>query len=552
MITAQVEKIDSKNEAMIITARISSSRALSSYGKIILKGRRNLTEFTSDNICLEVAKEKTNKNLVYLVKGSLDYSSLNNGELLPEDIYDLYLIVDNGSYTELRLGNPTFNGRYLKKDGSYSKHSEVMLLNAYYTFKKSNLSIEVVRYPASIYRYYKWVIRLSFLIRIWLYPKNIWIVGEQPYKAQDTGVSFFKYVRDKYPSKNIFYIMDIESAEYEKVKELGNIISYKSRKHILYVIGARRIISSHHPEYLYPNKTEKFKRKVKGTKIFLQHGVMGTKNMSSNYGKKAYNFNIDEFLVSSDLEKGIVVNDLGYDSRQVHITGLSRFDTLLNKKKNNIKRQILIIPTWRDWITTSVNFTDSEYFQEYKNLLESKELHELAIKYEFDIVFCLHPNMQLYSHHFIAQPSVRVISLGEVNVQDLIKESALMVTDYSSVGFDFSFLNKPVIYYQFDQGRFLGKKGSHLNLDRDLPGKICFTNQGVLELIEKYAKMDFGVEDEFVQRSRKFIKYKDTSSNRRIYNVVKNAKKSSYFSNNSLVFIIINKSLQKLRRKIRR
>ncbi|MEX6101942.1 CDP-glycerol glycerophosphotransferase family protein [Mammaliicoccus sciuri] len=35
----------------------------------------------------------------------------------------------------------------------------------------------------------------------------------------------------------------------------------------------------------------------------------------------------------------------------------------------------------------------------------------------------------------------------------LFKESKLMITDYSSVAFDFSFLEKPVIYYQFDRDR---------------------------------------------------------------------------------------------------
>ena len=55
-------------------------------------------------------------------------------------------------------------------------------------------------------------------------------------------------------------------------------------------------------------------------------------------------------------------------------------------------------------------------------------------------MFCLHPNMQPYSQRFSPMRLPGVIVQGEVDVQHLLKESAMLVTDYSSVGFDFSFL----------------------------------------------------------------------------------------------------------------
>ena len=47
-----------------------------------------------------------------------------------------------------------------------------------------------------------------------------------------------------------------------------------------------------------------------------------------------------------------------------------------------------------------------------------------------------------------------------------------MITDYSSVAFDFSFLNKPVIYYQFDRNEFLGKEASHIDIEKELPESL--------------------------------------------------------------------------------
>src|SRR5699024_1693830 len=116
---------------------------------------------------------------------------------------------------------------------------------------------------------------------------------------------------------------------------------------------------------------------------------------------------------------------------EVVVTGLSRFETLF-KKDIPLKRQVLIIPTWRDWITNNEIFEESEYFYRYKELLFDPRLKEISEKYGVEFVFCLHPNMQDYVDYFKEAP-VTIIRQGDRDVQDLIKESSIMLTDYSSV-----------------------------------------------------------------------------------------------------------------------
>ena len=43
----------------------------------------------------------------------------------------------------------------------------------------------------------------------------------------------------------------------------------------------------------------------------------------------------------------------------------------------------------------------------------------------------------------------------------IFAETDLMVTDYSSVAFDFAYLKKPVLYFQFDQADFFGGQYGH-------------------------------------------------------------------------------------------
>ncbi|MCZ4151693.1 CDP-glycerol glycerophosphotransferase, partial [Escherichia coli] len=176
-------------------------------------------------------------------------------------------------------------------------------------------------------------------------------------------------------------------------------------------------------------------------------------------------------MVSSEREKQYIVQDFQYSPQEVKVTGLARFDALLANDIAVNDNMLLIIPTWRDWLQNEEVFLESDYLKQWKSLLCSAELSALADTYGLEIVFCLHPNMMQFREHFAGTPA-RLIVQGEVDVQELIKTAAIMITDYSSVNFDFSFLHKPVHYYQFDRSRFLGRNGSHLDLDKELPGRI--------------------------------------------------------------------------------
>jgi len=524
----QIEKVKSKKNEIHLGGRIFSSHLKIESGKLLLKGRTTKKEMFAPVTFHDLREETRQKYGLnrYTYKSDLQLQNINNGKLLEEDIYDIFLVLKFSNSDEekiVRVGRPTFKTKLFTKQAVAFNNGEVTIVNPYYTFKQYNLSLEVFEFDHDTYSYMTKVLRWSWLLRRLNRKKDIWLVGERSYKAQDTGYHFFKFMRESHPDKNVYYVIDKNSPEYRNVEPLGNVLHFKSKDHIWNTLMATKIVSSHHADYLYPTRTPRFIKAVKATKIFLQHGVMGTKNMIANYGKKSRGFNTDVFLVSSDFEKDMIVNDFEYDPSDVFVTGLSRFDSLLNND-TEIKRQLLIIPTWRDWIGSNMDFTETEYFQRYHHLVHSDELHSLAKRYGFEIIFCLHPNMQMYTNYFKDAP-VRVISQGEVNVQTLLKESAMMITDYSSVAFDFSFLHKPIIYYQFDRSRFIGKRPSHLDLDNDLPGDIVYNQETLLEILTQYAENDFKMKSDNLIRSNKFLKYRDCHANERIYDVITSYKR---------------------------
>jgi CDP-glycerol glycerophosphotransferase len=522
----QIDHVSVKKGAMDISGKLFTRNSTILHSRIVLKGRNTSSEFTSP-ASVDWNEETRNKFGLnrYEYSATLDFNKVCAGEILKEDIYDIYLALklhDKMEEKLIRVGRPTFRSRYFIKETHFTAGETVSIINPYYTFKASNLSLEVYEYDRETFTYLAAKQKFAWYHRFMNRNKDVWLVGERPYKAQDTGFHFFKYMRENHPEKNVYYVIEKDSPERKNVEPYGNVINFKSKEHVWNSLIATKVISSHHPDYLYPVRTPRYKRIVKATKVFLQHGVMGTKNMVANYGKKAAGFDTDLFLVSSDFEKDMIVNDFGYHPKEVFVTGLSRFDQLL-KKDVAKKDQILIIPTWRDWINNEESFLESEYYERYRELVYHPELHAIAERNGMEVVFCLHPNMQTFTKYFTDAP-VKLINQGDVDVQRLLKESTLMITDYSSVGFDFSFLNKPIIYYQFDRNRFIGKRRSHLDLDNDLPGAIVRDADHLLDALRKYENQSFTMPAEFQERSRKFLKYNDLKSSERIYNVINTAE----------------------------
>src|SRR5699024_1487226 len=178
--------------------------------------------------------------------------------------------------------------------------------------------------------------------------------------------------------------------------------------------------------------------------------------------------------------------------------------------------QILIIPALRPWLQDPETFTESEYFERWSSFLSAEAITGLVEEHGCEVIFCLHPNMQQFTQHFV-RPGVTVVSQGEVDVQYLMKRSAVMITDYSSVAFDFAFLDKRVAYYQFDSRRFAQP---HVSAQEDLPGPTFVDEE---DLTAWLTDVLTGLDDdanEYRRRSHRFLTYRDRRANERTFDAI--------------------------------
>lgn len=350
---------------------------------------------------------------------------------------------------------------------------------------------------------------------------NIWLIGERFDTAQDNGIVFFNWLRAN-TSIDAYYVIDENALDYQNIKHNRKVLKFGSIEHFKIASKAKVLVSTHDFENILPYKPAKgFVGYEDTLKVFLQHGVLGRKSVE--YHKDYYEQPFDIFNVSSMSEKyDVVVNEMGYDKENVFISGLSRFDNLPIVNDNNRIKKILIMPTWRDWLNSDFAFENSEYLEKYLSLIKNKKLNQLIARNNVEINFYPHYRAQSYFKLFLMNNEIKVqyVELGEQTVQSLLIEHDLLITDYSSVSFDFTYMNKPVIFYHFDVERFF-RKGILRPIHETFLGEVIYDEKKLVDQICDYVVNDSFKKVELEKDS--IFRHIDKDNNERIYDsIVKN------------------------------
>lgn len=446
-------------------------------------------------------EERFNINLL-----DYDLVSLKGKE---KTVMDFYIVIVNNEDEIIRKEKIKYKYSDYKKDNyyDYTEMKDEMLNQHHFlitTTPFNNLKIE------------------SFSIPNYIHvpddtsqkDRNVWLVGERYNTAQDNGFALFKWLREN-TTIDAYYVIEKDAEDYVKIQDIPNVLTFGSEKHYEIAFKAKVLLGTHDLENILPYKPARGFFHYENTfRVFLQHGVLGRKNVE--YHKKYYDLPFHLFIVSSDAEKyDIVVDQLGYDEDEVAITGLARFDNLIQESE---PKDILLMPTWRDWINTDQQFLESEYYLTYANLIKNEKLLSLLEQHNVNLNFYPHYRSQVYFNKDIADLSDRVhfIPLGSISVQQLLKDHALLITDFSSVSFDFTLMNKPVIYYHFDVQRFF-RKGILRPVEETFLGRIANTEDELVELIEERLNHNF---ENYDMDITNIIKYQDKHNSERIYQSV--------------------------------
>ena len=134
-----------------------------------------------------------------------------------------------------------------------------------------------------------------------------------------------------------------------------------------------------------------------------------------------------------------------------------------------------------------------------------EKLEKLLTKYGYDAVFYPHFEVQRFLSAFHTEhPHVKIGALGQMDVQTLLMESALLITDFSSIQFDFAYMLKPEIYYQFDEARYWGTHHDRGYFDYRVDGfgEVVTTQEALLQAIETALASECAVTPEMQKHIR--------------------------------------------------
>lgn len=369
----------------------------------------------------------------------------------------------------------------------------------------------------------------SILCRLYKNPNDIWLINEKPDEARDNGYAFYQYLRKNFPDIKVYYVISKESTDIYKFNNETNIVFYKSFLHFILYIKSKVLISSQTLPYPSSRKLCEalmYLNLNKPKRIWLQHGVTKDKLPYENMAREIFKY--DLITCVSLKEANFIMKEYGYNEDQVKALGFARYDNL--PIGNNNTFDILIMPTFRKGYeiknfslptdSETKHFEESVFFKTYVDLLNSEELDEYLEKSGKKAIFYLHYAFQPYAKSFskrLMSSNVIIAERTEYDVQKLLINCELLITDYSSVFFDFSYMKKPEIFFHFDEKEYRSNhyREGYFDYKTDGFGPVVNSKEELLTEIKEFIDNP-SLLMEFNKRANNFFKYTDNNNCQRI------------------------------------
>lgn len=358
---------------------------------------------------------------------------------------------------------------------------------------------------------------------------EIWLYNDRKL-IKDNG--YYQFEHDIKIKDNIKRYLVLDESK-TKIKECRkklntkNIIKFKSLKHKILFLNASKILTSF-SEYKvfapYGNSYYNYIDLTDFQVIYLQHGILHA-HLPKLYSKESSSIN--KIVISSKFEEKNLLKYYSYDSKDLIRAGMSRLDKLKKSENSKKEKRILIALSWRTNLVGILNsktlkrelyvnlFKESEYFIETEKLFKSKQLEKVINKNNLKIHFMSHPNFRDYNKYYNNINNIRFVDSADP------KDYSLIITDYSSIVFDYVYSEIPVLYFVPDYELF--KAGVSHNYNKlDLPleegfGALTFNSKNLILELEKIIKNNFQIEKKYKNRYESFFLSKN-NQREKIYN----------------------------------
>ena len=429
---------------------------------------------------------------------------------------------DGQIFEEKAIRFSLFRSRYKASHGKYLIDKKHGLNSFFRETRKGNIALTVRNINVTdkllnrVKLNFAWL--LSQIVSFYN-PKSLVLLFEKNASKYEEGAKIvYEYLCD-HEKNNAKFILD--KTTFDALSELdpryrkGLVISHTLRHYYLFFrsrvfIGTETL--AHCVELRVQNKHAQNKLKDPNIKyIFLQHGPTYMVSLDSpqrTFFRRSEVKGEMYIAVNSELEKRHFVDLGGFKGSDLLLSGMPKFDACY---QNPGADKIVIMPTWRAWEFNEirVNPKDTKYWKMIERI-------KAAIPQDLQdrIVVRTHPLFDINDSGTIRQTE---------SIDVLLRDTSLLITDYSSVAYDAFCRGANVIFYWEEKDECMRNYGepTHLMINSDTaPGYICWNPKSLTEIIDKaYGKPQ---PKKHVDNFNKIISFHDGKNTERLISMLEN------------------------------
>ena len=394
----------------------------------------------------------------------------------------------------------------------FAAEIRMLLYLAYKNYVKKELPPNVLKW-----RIHYWLTRSKYKNR------RIWLYYDKLNDAGDNAEYAFRYAYDQDDGIEKYFFQNEGTRDYKRLSAAGyKLLKRGSMEAVMLALNSEALYMTHLPPFKKTGISWQQLQYLKGlinTKIIrLYHGFAGTKQ--GNYTQ--IKDDVICVVVGSTWERDFYLQpEYGYTEDMITPSGMPRYDELVDRSK----KQIMFAPTWTPALRDAgKNFKYTSYFKTYTEIFANERLQETARRHGYKLAMFLHPMLATRTKDFAANFKdsdvvIAVNSLKDSDYVTMMSESNLMVTDYSSVHFDFAYMRKPVIYYQ-DPKLTPWREHSFKYAEWGF-GEVCYTPEELIDILCRYIENDCAMGEEYRDRANSFFLHDDGFASKRLYEDVR-------------------------------
>ena len=373
-----------------------------------------------------------------------------------------------------------------------------------------------------IIRYLTYIINIPLYYISFFIPKNknIWVFGAWfGEKYADNSKALFEFVNNN--DKEIFAVWLTQSKivfKYLKLKGMNVHYTYSLKGYYYSAIAKFVFVSTGMHDINRFVSSNNIKVQLwHGTplkKIMYDVGSGPTVSELLLFFKQIFmpfDFNNYKYLLSSTNNINDSLNSAFLDKiENIIIKGYPRNDQLFSCNKESL---ITFLPTHRGEGNGGI--------QKIFNSFDSIKIDSFLMKNNYKLK--IKPHFYDLDNVNIIESKVISVIKEDIDLYELLSKTDILITDYSSVYFDFLLLDRPIIFTPFDMKEYLNKdRELYYNYNDVTPGPKCKDWNEVMNEIEKLMNGEDNYRKERKKTNNDFNKYQDGNSSKRVYEFFKN------------------------------